>query len=268
MRCYNNICRLATNPESASCSPLTSQEQQAINLSCDQTCSSNNECSVNLRCYANKCRLATNPTSTTCSPPSEIVSTPANSTYQTVNVETYNYTKGGLRVDTPKESVAITPENSASATNSLGQAATPTPLPLVKDDYRPTESLEDTDQTKTQEKINIPNQKPSSGFPWWLLLLVAITAAGLSYLFLTNKKGKNQKNTNLEKTHSPSGGKQSPHKAHKTLSLEEIKNTPDNFRVKSKNQSSTQTSKEKSSKAKVKSELDQALDEILKKNKS
>lgn len=38
---------------------------------CNESCSSNSDCDVNLRCYSGQCRLVTNVTSTTCSAPAD-----------------------------------------------------------------------------------------------------------------------------------------------------------------------------------------------------
>lgn len=108
LRCYNGQCRLVTNVSSPTCAKpaaktpgtnLSSTQTAAIALSCDETCSTNADCDVNLRCYQGACRLALNPGSSSCTP----------GTTQTVSTSIYGQ-KGG-------------PEGELSDPDSFGASA-------------------------------------------------------------------------------------------------------------------------------------------------
>lgn len=66
--CFYNRCRRPDNPDSTTCSAVTTQVSTSISRSCNQSCSTNRDCANNLRCYQGTCRLATNLSSLSCSP--------------------------------------------------------------------------------------------------------------------------------------------------------------------------------------------------------
>jgi hypothetical protein len=62
-RCYQNVCRLATNVSSSSCS---APPDQGLQRSCNEYCADSRECSSGYTCFFNRCRLPSNPDNTSC----------------------------------------------------------------------------------------------------------------------------------------------------------------------------------------------------------
>jgi hypothetical protein len=69
--CYQNRCRLDINPSNSSC--IQPQDQTEVQVSCNDACSSNAECSNPSHiCFNGQCRLETNPESANCTRPSTV----------------------------------------------------------------------------------------------------------------------------------------------------------------------------------------------------
>jgi hypothetical protein len=61
--CYQNQCRLATNPTSTTC---ISPPDKGLQRTCNQYCADTKECQSGYTCFNNRCRKPENPDSATC----------------------------------------------------------------------------------------------------------------------------------------------------------------------------------------------------------
>jgi hypothetical protein len=121
-RCYENHCRLATNPTSTTCAAA---ETSAGVRQCNENCAGNNDCRQGFTCFENKCRRPENPDSATCSTTTAVTAQTIASSCNTscssnkecaVNLRCY---QGSCRLATNPSSASCSAPNASTISKAL-----------------------------------------------------------------------------------------------------------------------------------------------------